>query len=295
MSYAERTNRYCNVINDALTNAMIMPYVPEKLKEAMTYSLSAGGKRIRPCLTIGVCDIMGGNRKMAIRLACAIEMIHTYSLIHDDLPCMDNDDMRRGMPSNHKVFGEGQAILAGEGLLTYAFEYMLEAGLTFNNAGYYRAVAEIAKRAGVTGMVAGQSEDLLCEQNAAHNEDSLIYIHKHKTADMLVASVLAGAYCGSPTDIQLKCLEEYAEKIGILFQITDDILDASGSNVLVGKTLGKDAEHNKLTFVTLYGLDRAREIANSVAKEAERLLSCTFGESCEYLYDTIDFILDRIN
>lgn len=291
MNYEDRTRKYRNIVNDSLDTAMLLPDVPDTLKKAIRYSVEAGGKRIRPCLTLGVCDIMGGNRKMAIKLACGIEMIHTYSLIHDDLPCMDDDDMRRGKPSNHKVFGEGQAVLAGDGLLTYAFYWMIEAGLGFEKPNYYRAVAEIARRAGVTGMVAGQSADLIGAQEGLKNEEELEYIHRHKTADMLIASVLAGAYCGSPTEIQLKSLEDYAEKIGILFQITDDILDADED---------ENAEENgvkkpKLTFVTMYGKEKAMQLARDTAKEAERILFNTFGENCRYLYDTIYYILERVN
>ena len=293
LDYLERNKRYRNIVNASLEEALIYPDAPEELLSAMRYSLLDGGKRIRPCLTIGVCDIMGGNRKMAMKLACGIEMIHTYSLIHDDLPCMDDDDLRRGKPSCHKAFCEGQAVLAGDGLLTFAFQYMLEAGLTFNDANYYRAVAEIAKRAGIGGMVAGQSMDLISEERGIKDEKELNYIHSHKTADMLIASILAGALCGNPTDTQLKCLEGYGEKIGILFQITDDILDASGDSMLMGKTVHKDEKQNKLTYVTMYGLDKARQLAESIAAEADRLIFMTFGENCKYLHDTVQYILSR--
>lgn len=295
MNYSELNAEYRNLINEALAGALVLPDTPKLLRDAMKYSVDAGGKRIRPCLTLGVCDMLGGDRSMAIKLGCGIEMIHTYSLIHDDLPCMDDDDMRRGQPSNHKVFGEGQAVLAGDGLLTYAFEWMLEAGLKFNNPNFYRAVAEIAKRAGVSGMIAGQSADLLSENEGIKDEMELNYIHTHKTADMLIASVLAGAYCGNPTEEQLICLEDYAQKIGLLFQIKDDILDAEGDAAIVGKTLGKDSAHNKLTFVSLYGLERAKELAENAAHDAERKLVDAFGGSCGYLCDTIYYILNRSN
>ena len=293
LTYEERNKRYRNIINVSLKDAIMCPDVPETLAKAMEYSLLAGGKRIRPCLTIGVCDIVNGNRKMAIRLACGIEMIHTYSLIHDDLPCMDNDDLRRGQPTNHKVFGEGQAMLAGDGLLTYAFQYMIEAGLSFGDYSYYRAVAEIARRAGICGMVAGQSMDLIGASNGIRNEDELKYIHKHKTADMLIAAILAGAYCGKTSEIQLKSLEAYGERIGMLFQITDDILDASGDSNILGKAVNKDEANNKLTYVTVYGMEKAKQIAESVAYEAKTILDEAFGEDCKYLYDMVDFIIGR--
>ena len=268
MDFDARTKKYSNIINNTLNDAFIMTNTPKLLHDAMKYSIDAGGKRIRPCLTLGVCDILGGNRKYAIRLGSGIEMIHTYSLIHDDLPCMDNDDMRRGKPSNHMVFGEAQALLAGDGLLTYAFEWMLEAGI-------------------------GQSIDLISQTEGIKNEDELNYIHRHKTADLLIASVIAGALCANPTDIQLKTLEGYAEKIGILFQITDDILDAEGDETLVGKTLHKDETDKKLTYVSLYGVERSKNMAQQIAQEAERLLFTTFGENCKYLYDVIYYILNR--
>lgn len=293
LTYEERNKRYRNIINVSLKDAIMCPDVPETLAKAMEYSLLAGGKRIRPCLTIGVCDIVNGNRKMAIKLACGIEMLHTYSLIHDDLPCMDNDDLRRGQPTNHKVFGEGQAMLAGDGLLTYAFQYMIEAGLSFGDYSYYRAVAEIARRAGICGMVAGQSMDLIGAANGIRNEDELKYIHKHKTADMLIAAILAGAYCGKTSEIQLKSLEAYGERIGMLFQITDDILDASGDSNILGKAVNKDEANNKLTYVTVYGMEKAKQIAESVAYEAKTILDEAFGEDCKYLYDMVDFIIGR--
>ena len=261
--------------------------------EAMNYSLMAGGKRLRPMLMQETYKMFGGDGDIIEPFMAAIEMIHTFSLVHDDLPCMDNDDMRRGKPSNHMVFGEAQALLAGDGLLTYAFEWMLEAGIGFNNLNYYRAVAEIAKRAGVSGMVAGQSIDLISQTEGIKNEDELNYIHRHKTADLLIASVIAGALCANPTDIQLKTLEGYAEKIGILFQITDDILDAEGDETLVGKTLHKDETDKKLTYVSLYGVERSKNMAQQIAQEAERLLFTTFGENCKYLYDVIYYILNR--
>lgn len=295
MNFTERNSKYRNIINNSLDEALLVHFAPKKLADAMRYSVKAGGKRIRACLTLGVCDMLRGNRKMAIRLACGIEMIHTYSLIHDDLPCMDNDDMRRGKPSNHKVFGEATALLAGDGLLTYAFDYMLDAGLGFNSPNYYRAVAEISKRAGVYGMVAGQIADLEAQSSGDNSIQKLEYIHLHKTADMLCASVLAGAYCAAHTETQLRALKDYAEKLGMLFQITDDILDYTGDSQLMGKTLGKDENQNKLTYVTLFGLDEARSMAAATAKEADRLIINVFGTDCGYLRDTIYYVLKRRN
>ncbi|MBR0157114.1 MAG: polyprenyl synthetase family protein [Clostridia bacterium] len=294
---------YLGKVNAALERATALENTPELLRNAMRYSLEAGGKRIRPCLVLGVCDMLSGNengsegqtREMALCLACGLEMIHTYSLIHDDLPSVDNDDMRRGRPSNHKVFGEGQAVFAGDALLTYAFEWMLENGLRFENKNYYRAMLEIAKRAGASGMVAGQSLDLIAEAEKTMDEAMLYRIHRRKTADMLTAAILAGAYCANAGETQLNVLERYADKLGLLFQLTDDILDAEGDAALMGKTLGKDAENNKLTFVSLYGLETAKEMAKQIAVEAHALLCGNFADGAEYLHGMIDYIKDRKN
>ncbi|MBQ1684593.1 MAG: polyprenyl synthetase family protein [Clostridia bacterium] len=285
---------YGEAINDKLDEAMLLPNVPQLLKRAMRYSLEAGGKRIRPCLVLGTSEMLEGDREAALALGCGLEMIHTYSLIHDDLPCIDNDDMRRGRPSNHKVFGEGQAVFAGDALLTYAFEWVLGQGIEKNDRNYYRAVLEIARRAGAGGMVAGQSLDLEAEQNGIADERALYAIHDRKTADMLIAAVLAGAYTANPTGEQLRSLESYASGIGLLFQITDDILDHEGDEALMGKTLGKDEKSNKLTFVSLYGLEKAKTLAEETARQAAQQL-LPFGERAGFLHDMIDLIKDRKN
>ena len=293
MDIAVKNNEYKVLIEARLELALSSCGAPEPLADAMKYSISAGGKRLRPCLVLGVCEMLGGDREKALALGCGIEMIHTYSLIHDDLPCMDDDDMRRGRPSNHKVFGEGQAVLAGDGLLSFAFEYMLEKGLEFNSASYYNAVHEISRRAGVSGMVAGQSRDLEAENGAVVDEKELRYIHSHKTADMLAAAVLAGAYSADADEASLKALEAYSEKMGLLFQITDDILDYEGDQALVGKTLGKDASSQKLTYITLHGIDKARELAAQTADDALGILSCAFGNDAEYLAETVRLMVSR--
>ncbi|MBQ4429191.1 MAG: polyprenyl synthetase family protein [Clostridia bacterium] len=293
MNISERNNEYKLLIEAELYNAIASCEAPDPLMSAMKYSISAGGKRLRPCLALGVCDMLGGEREMALALGCGIEMIHTYSLIHDDLPCMDDDDMRRGRPSNHKVFGEGQAVLAGDGLLTFAFELMLKKGLEFNSLAYFKAVHEIAKRAGVSGMVAGQSRDLEAENGSLVDENELRYIHVHKTADMLAAAVLAGAYSADADEASINALEKYSEKMGLLFQITDDILDYEGDQALVGKTLGKDEENSKLTYITLYGIEKARQIAAQTAEDAERIVLDAFGTSAEYLIKTVQEMVSR--
>ncbi len=246
------------------------------LRKAMFYSLEAGGKRLRPCLLLAVCELLGGDTDMALPIACGLEMIHTYSLIHDDLPCMDDDDFRRGKPSNHKVFGEAMAVLAGDGLLSLAFETMLKGaegldGEALKN--YLKAVNEVASRAGSGGMVSGQAADIVYEGEHNQTEEMLAYIHTHKTADMLCAAVLAGAYAAGAGDEMTAMLKIYAQKLGLLFQITDDVLDFQGEAAALGKTPGKDEASGKLTYATLYGVEGAKQKARITADEAKAAVS----------------------
>ncbi len=259
------------------------------LLDAMRYSLLSGGKRIRPCITLAVCDMLKGNVKNALPIACGIEMIHTYSLIHDDLPCMDNDDMRRGKPSNHKAYGEAMALLAGDGLLTFAFEHMLAEGQRIQKNGYYRAVYEVAKRSGISGMISGQAADI--ESNSVYDGDMLLYIDTHKTADMIAAAVLGGAYVAEADNETIAKLNEFSLQLGLLFQITDDILDFSGDQKSVGKTVGKDAEQNKLTYVTLYGLNGAKEFSENTAARCKKVLEGV--NNSDYLLCLTESILHR--
>lgn len=263
------------------------------LKNAMFYSLEAGGKRIRPCLMLAVCEMLGGDAKRALPFACALEMIHTYSLIHDDLPCVDDDDYRRGRPSNHKVFGEAMAVLAGDGLLSFAFETILKAISESPDAGAVAAANEIAKRAGASGMVTGQAADVEFEGSDEQTEEMLRFIHTHKTADMLTAAVIAGAHLAGTDENTLSALHEYSEKMGLLFQITDDILDMTGDPKLMGKTLGKDRESGKLTYAVLLGLDGARERAKLTACEAKAALKNVPNSG--FLCAVVDNMLVRSN
>ncbi len=268
---------------------------PNSLKKAMEYSLLAGGKRLRPSLCLEAAQMLGAEEDHAMPIACALEMIHTYSLIHDDLPCMDNDDMRRGRPSNHKVFGESGAMLAGDGLLSLAFETMLKDGLGIAERvpRYYEACFEVARGAGVSGMVAGQSLDL--EQTGTvdcGNMEMLEAIQVRKTGALIEAALASGAIIADANERELAAVRSYARSFGKLFQITDDLLDATGSDVAVGKTLGKDAAEEKLTAVTLLGVDGAREYALSVANEARKALS-VFGEKANKLNALIDTTLYR--
>lgn len=292
MGFAEETRNYREIIEQALSGYMAYCGAPEQLREAMEYSLKAGGKRLRPVLTLYTCNMLGGDVQRALPFACALEMIHTYSLIHDDLPCMDDDDFRRGRPSNHKVFGEANAVLAGDGLLSYAFHIMIEAiksDLTENAVNAARAVSV---GAGVSGMVAGQVIDLASEAAENPGIDELKFIQANKTAAMIKAALLAGAYIAGASEAQLDALGRYGESYGALFQMTDDILDVEGDFEGMGKTLGKDEAENKLTYISLYGMDKAKELARATAQQAVDAIEI-FEERAEQLRDLAQSCLSR--
>lgn len=292
MSYQADTARYREMVSRKLDASLFDPRIPARLQEAMSYSLG-GGKLLRPCLTLASCEMLGGSAEDVLPIACGIEMIHTYSIIHDDLPAMDNDDYRRGKPSNHKVFGEGMAILAGDGLLSYAFEIML-AELVRNGgeAGYLRAVHAVAEGAGVCGMVGGQAVDIESAGDVEAGADMLQNIHTRKTGALIKASVMAGAYVAHAGDLQLRAMAEFGSLFGLLFQITDDILDVSGSFMGMGKSLGKDQAAKKLTYVSYYGLETARQMAEDTAQRAKDALS-VFGQAAEYFIELTDSTLRR--
>ena len=238
--------------------------IPDRLLEAMRYSLLAGGKRLRPVMLLAACDMAGGDITAAMPFACALEMIHTYSLIHDDLPAMDNDDLRRGKPTNHKVFGEDLAILAGDGLLNAAAELMARAALRMADARGIHALEIIMRHAGVTGMIAGQTKDVLSEGDDPR-EDLVSYIHAHKTADLLEAPMEAGLALAGADEGQIRAAFEYGLHLGLAFQMTDDLLDVTGDAALLGKNTGMDAELNKLTWVALKGVEgTAKDAAEQV-------------------------------
>ena len=239
--------------------------IPERLLEAMRYSLEAGGKRLRPVMLLAACEMAGGRTDMALPFACALEMIHTYSLIHDDLPGMDNDDLRRGKPTNHKVFGEGMAVLAGDGLLNAATELMARAALQIGDSRGIRAMEIIMRHAGVTGMIAGQAADLTSEGETPR-EDLVTYIHSHKTADLLEAPMEAGLALAGADEETCRIGWEYGYHLGLAFQMTDDLLDVTGDAALMGKKTGADAELNKMTWVALRGTDGT---AKDAAEQAE--------------------------
>jgi len=263
----------------------------------MTYSLKAGGKKLRSVLLLAACEFCGGDEKTALPYACAIEYIHTYSLIHDDLPAMDNDDLRRGIPTNHKVFGDAIAVLAGDGLLTSAFEAMnKDLLLYFDNMELLkrrvRAVYEISKGAGCRGMIAGQVADIEAE-NKQCTKEILDYIHLNKTAALIKAAVRAGAYLGG-TDVKtLEDLDEYAENIGLAFQIVDDILDVSGDEGQLGKKIGSDLTNQKATYPCRYGLEESREKARELTENAKKAME-PYYDNAEFFIKLADDLADRI-
>ncbi len=236
-------------------------------REAMSYSLLSGGKRIRPVLVLETCRLFGGSIEAALPLACGLEMIHTYSLIHDDLPCMDDDDLRRGKPSNHKVFGEASAVLAGDGLLTAAFETV--AGAELPPERIVRAVRALAAAAGPAGMVGGQVLDLLGEGHSLSREE-IIQIEALKTGCLLEAAARLGAIAAGSTRAQEEAAAEYARGVGLAFQIRDDVLDVLGDEAELGKPIGSDAASGKATFVSLCGLDVCEDL---IAEHTRRAIA----------------------
>ena len=245
--------------------------IPERLKNAMCYSLEAGGKRIRPVLLLAACEMAGGSCRNALPYACALEMIHTYSLIHDDLPAMDNDDLRRGKPTNHRVFGEDMAILAGDGLLNAAAELMANTAAKSGDIRGVQAMASIMMHAGVTGMIAGQTADISATGQKA-DPDTLTYIHTHKTADLLMAAMEAGIILGGAGKKEIASASEYAYHIGMAFQMTDDLLDVTGQAEMMGKNPHADAEADKMTWVSLKGIEGTRQDAEREIMLANKAL-----------------------
>ncbi|KAH7288383.1 hypothetical protein KP509_31G024700 [Ceratopteris richardii] len=258
-------------VNAALDLAVPLVY-PTKIHESMRYSLLAGGKRVRPVLCIAACELVGGHEDTAMPSACAMEMIHTMSLIHDDLPCMDNDDLRRGQPTNHKKFGEDVAVLAGDALLSLAFEHIARETKGVPADRVVRVINELGRTIGSRGMVGGQIMDLQSEGNKTVGLDVLKYIHLHKTGILLECAVVSGAIVGGASDEDIETLRGYARSIGLLFQVVDDILDVTKSSEDLGKTAGKDLISDKATYPKLMGLEGARLYADELYREAcERL------------------------
>lgn len=281
-------------VDDALDNCLPdEDRMPQSLHKAMRYSIFAGGKRIRPVLMMAACDAVGGNRDNVIPAACAMEMIHTYSLIHDDLPAMDDDDFRRGQPTNHKVFGEANAILAGDALLTEAFVLLAndQSGGSIDPEVRRRVIQIVAKAAGCAGMVGGQVVDMESEGKDI-DLPTLEYIHIHKTGALIKASITIGALLGGADAESLKKLSRYGELAGLAFQIADDILDVTADQSELGKDVGSDEARGKATYVSLLGLRQARERADELRDMAMDTLS-DLGDKAEPLRQIMKFIIER--
>lgn len=285
---------YAQAVEDILAEALPQPnQTPELLHEAMRYSTLGGGKRLRALLAMAACRAVGGEPKQAGGLMAAVEMIHAYSLIHDDLPCMDDDDLRRGKPTNHKVYGEAVAILAGDALLTEAFAELARMPEKFGVSAEttIQIVAELAKGAGSQGMVGGQVVDIQGEGQELAAE-TLHYIHQHKTAALIIAALRGGARIGGATSVQLEQITRYGENFGLAFQITDDILDETGRAEQLGKAVGVDQHLQKQTFPRLYGLKESEALAKRCVEECLAALE-SFSEQAALLRELATFILQR--
>lgn len=293
MTWSERYPEYCSMIEAALPQYLPSVTLPQgKVCEAMAYSLLDGGKRIRGCLTLAMCELCGGEVQSALPLACAVEMVHAYSLIHDDLPCMDNDDLRRGKPSCHIKFGEGTALLAGDALLTHAFSAASDAYFngTLPAETVLRCVNQLSRAAGVEGMIGGQVIDTAPEE-VPMTPEQLEAMHGMKTGALIrSAAVLGCLAAGAPRDVVMQA-DLYAAKIGLAFQIVDDILDVTEESEKLGKSTS-DADNNKTTYITLYGVEKAREMVRRLVLEADLAVKGTVLDD-EMLYELADTLAKR--
>lgn len=262
----------------------------DNVAKAMDYSLEAGGKRIRPVLVLAFCNMCGGDYKKAAAPAAAIEMIHTFSLIHDDLPCMDDDDFRRGKPSCHKQFDEATAVLAGDALAIRPFEIIAKSTELLDTA-KVRIIAELANSSGAEGMIGGQIIDIENEKRNVVDEENLHTMYLLKTGKLIKTSCVMGCIAAGADDEKIKYAEKYAECLGMAFQIIDDILDVTGNEQLLGKPVGSDAEENKPTFVTIFGIEKAREEAEKYTKQAMDILD-KFDNN-EFLKELTEYMLNR--
>lgn len=281
------------LVNERLPDCLnSLGEIPATLREAMLYSLEAGGKRLRPVLLLAAYGLLQEDVTPALPYACALEMIHTYSLIHDDLPAMDNDTLRRGKPTNHVRFGEAVAILAGDGLLNAAFELMLREAAASESLAGLRAAEVIARRAGVTGMIAGQTLDVTLEGTQPSLE-KVGYIHAHKTADLLTAPMEAGLMLAGAGEAQLEAGRQYGYHLGIAFQMVDDLLDLEGDPARMGKHTGMDAAQGKLTWPACVGIARTREDAAVHIRQAAEAMEA-FGERGNFLKALAQSTLTRV-
>lgn len=277
---------------EAALDLSLPPMYPEKIYEAMRYSLLAGGKRLRPILCLATCELAGGTIEMAMPTACALEMIHTMSLIHDDLPAMDNDDYRRGKLTNHKVYGDDIAILAGDGLLAYAFEYVAAKTTDVPASQVVQVIVRLGRAVGASGLVGGQVLDLESEGRTDVQEDTLNFIHTHKTGALLEACVVCGGILAGVNEADQGRLSRYAQNIGLAFQIVDDVLDITATQEELGKTAGKDLLAKKVTYPSLWGIDGSKAKAKELIEAAKTELA-PFGDKAQALIAIADYITAR--
>ncbi|MBP3284773.1 MAG: polyprenyl synthetase family protein [Clostridia bacterium] len=288
----ERMQEYAELVNKALDSYIIVEEKAEKkLLEAMKYSLEAGGKRIRPMLVLEGCRLFRKDFEKALPFACALEMVHTFSLIHDDLPAIDNDDLRRGKPTNHKVFGESTAILAGDGLLDFAYTVIAKELQNLEDIERKIKAFEIFSTC-TFQMIQGEFVDISLEGKQIRSEE-LYHMHDYKTAALLKAALTMGAVLGGASSEEIEQLEEYAEKIGLAFQIKDDILSFTGDEKTLGKPIGNDKERGKNTFVTVLGLEKAKKILEETVQNALKILSKFTDIDTVFLKELAVFIKER--
>ncbi|MBD0380714.1 polyprenyl synthetase family protein [Paenibacillus sedimenti] len=283
------------IVESALTQSLPPAWqIPLPLRESMNYSLMAGGKRLRPILVLAAAESLGGTKEAALPVACAIEMVHTYSLIHDDLPAMDNDDYRRGKLTNHKVYGEAMAILAGDALLTHAF-YSISQAHKVHGIPAERVLAiteELSAYAGARGMVGGQAADMLGEQGITKLEE-LEYIHSHKTSDLIVFSLRAGAHIAGASHAQLQALSQFGHAIGLAFQIQDDILDIIGDEAKLGKPVKSDEKQQKVTYPYFIGMEASEKKVRELTSQGKEALLQANLVHPERLLQLADYLMKR--
>lgn len=281
---------YIKLIDENLDKFLPIEY-PQEIFESMRYSVLAGGKRLRPVMCLEACRLFGGKIEDAIATACAIEMLHAQSLIHDDLPCMDNDDFRRGKPTNHKVYGEATAVLAGDALLSFAPQLIIQKSKNLSAETKLKLVEEFCIAAGAYGIIAGQVVDIDSEGKEITPE-TLEFIHTHKTADLFKCALKSGAIVAGASQEQIDAMEVFAQKLGFAFQICDDILDETSTFEELGKTLGKDKEAGKPTYTAIFGLDKARETVSCLLDDACAIIS-QYGVESEIFNEIILGIKER--
>lgn len=291
MNYIAEVDNIINAVNDKLKIHLSKKY-PEIIYNAMNYSVFAGGKRIRPVLMVGACKALGGDYTQCIDFACAVEFIHTYSLIHDDLPAMDNDDLRRGKPTCHKKFNEAIAILAGDALLNLSFEIMSNIVFEKFERKYAEAMKILSNASGINGMIGGQVVDIDSE-NKQVDKETLNYIHKNKTAALITASLKCGAVLAGAPKEQIDIFEKVGLNLGIAFQIKDDILDITSTEDILGKPVFSDEKNNKTTYVSLYGMEKAQEDYKMLSDTSAEMLK-SFGENGRFLLEYTNNLFDRI-